>query len=72
MSRQERTGALLKKLRTEKKESQEELGIAVGVSKMAVSLYEAGARTPSDDVKIKIARHFNKPVGEIFFAEKVS
>lgn len=60
----------IKKLRTEKGETQQQLGIAIGVSTMAVSKYESGKMIPNDDNKIKIARHFDRSVEDIFFREK--
>ena len=57
----------IKKLRTEKGETQQQLGIAIGVSTMAVSKYESGKMIPNDDNKIKIARHFDRSVEDIFF-----
>lgn len=49
--------------------TQKEVADAVGVTPMAISQYESGERIPRDDVKVKIARLFNKTVDEIFFAE---
>ena len=59
----------IKKLRTEKGETQQQLGIAIGVSTMAVSKYESGKMIPNDDNKINIARHFDRSVEDIFFRE---
>lgn len=49
--------------------TQKEVADAVGVTAMAISQYEKGERIPRDDVKVKIAKLFNKTVDEIFFAE---
>lgn len=57
----------IKKLRVEKGETQQQFSEAIGVSTMAVSKYESGKMIPNDDKKIKIARHFEKSVEEIFF-----
>lgn len=47
--------------------TQKEVGDAIGVTAMAVSLYERGERVPSDDVKAALARYFNSTVETIFF-----
>jgi transcriptional regulator with XRE-family HTH domain len=52
------TGERIKQLRQEHCLTQEKFGGLIGVSKHAVSLYEASKNLPSDDVKIKIASHF--------------
>lgn len=51
-------GERLRKLRKEKRISQENLGLILGVKKSAVSLYEKGKNDPSDEIKIEIARYF--------------
>lgn len=47
--------------------TQTEVAEAVGISKSAMSMYESGERTPRDETKVKLARYYNKTVGEIFF-----
>ena len=47
----------------------EEVANAIGVSKSAIAMYEAGERVPRDPLKLKIANYYNKTVEEIFFAE---
>ncbi|MEW4368583.1 helix-turn-helix transcriptional regulator [Paenibacillus kandeliae] len=47
--------------------SQEEVTIALGISKSTWSMYENAERIPKDEIKIKIANYFNKTVQEIFF-----
>ena len=42
----------IKKLRTEKGETQQQLGIAIGVSTMAVSKYESGKIDQTSDYLI--------------------
>lgn len=64
-----RAAMRIKELRTEKGETQQQLGKAIGVSTMAVSKYESGKMIPNDDKKIKIARHFDRSVEDIFFHE---
>ena len=63
----EDAGARLKSLRLKKKETLAEVGRAVGVTAQSVQAYEAGKKTPSDSVKIKLAEHFNRTVQFIFF-----
>ncbi|HHY04497.1 MAG TPA: helix-turn-helix transcriptional regulator [Thermoanaerobacterales bacterium] len=55
----ENTGERIKQLRQEHGLTQEQFGKIVGVTKHAVSLYEASKNAPSDDIKKKIASHFN-------------
>ncbi|MCW6681563.1 helix-turn-helix transcriptional regulator [Aerococcaceae bacterium NML160702] len=50
--------------------TQKELAEKIGVSQEAVTKYEAGTRTPSDSVKVAIAKLFNQTVGKIFFANQ--
>ena len=58
-------GVRLRKLRGDR--SREEVAMAVGVTAQAISNYEIGIRTPSDDIKCKLANFFGKTVQEIFF-----
>lgn len=58
-------GARLRELRGDM--SREEVAIAVGVTSQAICNYEIGIRTPSDDIKVKLARFFGKTVQEIFY-----
>lgn len=59
----------LKALRKEKGESQAQTAEAIGITPAAYAMYETGDRTPRDPVKEKIAEHFNKSIGFIFFDE---
>lgn len=58
-------GDRLKRLRGSR--SQKEVADALGVTSMAISLYENGERIPSDDMKIRIAEYFNRSVAFIFY-----
>lgn len=58
-------GERLRTLRDTK--TQKEVGDAIGVTAMAISLYERGERVPNDDVKVALARYFNSTVEAIFF-----
>lgn len=52
-------GKNIKKLREGEKLNQKELAKALNISNTTLSQYETGQRTPSDDIKIKIAEFFN-------------
>ena len=60
-----RVGKRLRRLRG--KRTCEEVAIACGVTKAAISNYERGVRMPSDDIKKKLARYFGMSVQAIFF-----
>lgn len=47
----------------------EEVGEALGVSSMAVSLWERGERMPSDAMKVAIASYYKKSVMAIFYRD---
>ena len=49
--------------------TQEEVAKALGVTVMAVSLWERGERVPSDDIKVKIANYYKRSVSTIFFRD---
>lgn len=44
-----------------------EVGNDLNVTGMAISLWENGERTPSDDMKVKIAAYYDVSVTDIFF-----
>lgn len=46
-----------------------EVASELGVTTMAVSLWERGERTPADDMKVKIAGYYKRTVTSIFFKE---
>lgn len=52
-------GKKIKELRESEKLNQKELAKALNISNTTLSQYETGQRTPSDDIKIKIAEFFN-------------
>lgn len=64
----EEVGKRLRTLRGSR--SLEEVASALGVTPMAVSLWERGERIPSDDLKIKIAAYFKRSVTFIFFQSR--
>ena len=45
-----------------------EVAVAIGVTYSAIKMYELGSRIPKDEIKIKLAKYFNVPVGELFFS----
>lgn len=59
-------GEILKNLRGDK--TQEEIATEIGLTKSAWAMYERGERIPRDEVKVKIAKHFNTTVESIFFS----
>jgi putative transcriptional regulator len=58
----------LKDIRTARNVTQEELALAVGVSRQTIISVEKGKYTPSVSLAIKIAKHFKVPVEELFSA----
>lgn len=48
--------------------TQEEVSNALEISVSALSMYERGERIPRDNIKIRIAAYYKKPVHKIFFA----
>ena len=62
----------LKKLRNAKGETQAETALACGVTPSAYAMYETGDRMPRDEVKVKIAQHFERSVAFIFFDKAVT
>lgn len=60
-------GERLRKLRGSR--TLEEVATALNVTTMAVSLWERGERTPSDNMKVAIASYYNRTVMSIFFKD---
>lgn len=60
-------GARLKNLRGDK--PQKEVADAIGVTDMAISLYEAGERVPRDEIKVALAKFYGVTVESIFFTD---
>lgn len=46
--------------------TQADLGDAVGVTRQTIAAIEQGKYSPSLEVAFKIARHFGKPLEEVF------
>ena len=60
----------LEELRKERGISQEELGLALEVSRQTISSLENGRYNPSIILSFKIARYFGKTIEEIFIYEE--
>lgn len=56
---------ILRKLRGDKPRA--DVAKAVGITERALQSYELGDRVPSDEVKRKLAKYYNRTVGYIFF-----
>lgn len=56
----------VRELRAEQELSQGQLAKAMGVSRQTINSIETGRYTPSLPLAIALARHFSKPVEEIF------
>lgn len=52
--------------------TQAEIAKEIGVGQSTYAMYETGKRIPSDEVKIKIAKLFEKTVQEIFFMQDIT
>lgn len=59
-------GQRLRSLRGDR--TQREVAQNLDITPMAISQYEQGERIPADNIKIALARYYNKSVEEIFFA----
>jgi len=60
-------GERLQKLRGSR--TQKEVAEAVGVTPMAISLYESGERIPRDEIKVRLANYYKRTVNFIFFSD---
>ena len=60
----------LRELRTKAGETITEVADAFGVTPASISAYELGTRTPSDPIKFKLAEHYHRTVGFIFFTDR--
>lgn len=61
-------GEILRELRGNK--TQEQISEELNVTKSSWAMYERNERVPRDEVKVRIARYFNKSVQEIFFCDQ--
>lgn len=60
----------IKELRKECGVTQEDLAVAVGVTRQTIISLENGKYTASLQLAFKIAKHFNKAIEEIFIFEE--
>lgn len=65
-----RLGNRLKVARAEKSLSQEQLALLAGVTRQTISSIETGQYNPSTMLALLLARHLEKPIGELFFLEE--
>lgn len=49
--------------------SQEEVAAALGIRQSTLAMYESGARTPRDEIKLALARYYGCSVERLFFSE---
>lgn len=56
--------------RKQAQEKQEELASHVGVSRQTIISIEKGKYNPSITLAFKIAKHFDKPIEEVFIYEE--
>ena len=66
MGEQRTIGTILRGLRGSKR--QEKSASELGITKSAWAMYERNERIPRDEIKVRIAHHFNTTVQEIFYA----
>ena len=60
-----RIGERLRQLRGDK--TIEEVAEDLKISGSAIGMYERGCRVPRDDIKVQLARYYEKSVQELFF-----
>ncbi len=54
-------------IRLRGKKTQAEVAELIGIGQSTYAMYETGKRTPSDEVKIRIAKLYKRTVQSIFF-----
>lgn len=64
-------GIRLRTLRISIPLSSDEVSVAIGVSRSAIQMYEAGKRLPKDTIKAKLASFYGLTVEELFFSPKM-
>lgn len=47
--------------------TQEQVAKDLGISQSALASYETGQRVPRDEIKVKLAKYYNRSVGFLFF-----
>ncbi len=58
-------GTILRELRADR--PRKEVAAAIRVSYAALQMYENNRRVPRDEIKVRIADYYHKPVGDIFY-----
>ena len=66
------SGEKLKALREARGQTKRYVAKQTALSYTNICSYEYGIRRPSDDAKIKLAKHFGVSVEEIFFADEIT
>jgi len=56
--------------RAERRLSQQELADAIGVTRATINAIEGGGYNPSLELAFRIARHFGKPLEDVFFVQE--
>jgi transcriptional regulator with XRE-family HTH domain len=67
-----KTGAFIKKLRNEKKLTQEQFAEQFGVSRRTVSRWETGTNMPDLDILVEMSDYFNVDLRELLDGERRS
>lgn len=66
------TNNCLRKVRLSHEETQENLAVAVNTTRQTIISIEKGyVKRPSDELMVAIAKHYQMPIGEIFFTPLV-
>ena len=58
--------------RKAKRESQAQAANAIGIAQSMLAMMETGDRNGSDKTKRKVAKHYGKSVGELFFGDTIT
>lgn len=64
------SGRVLRNLREQTGKTISEVASDLNISYQAMQAYEAGTRLPRYEVKIRIAKYYDRRVGFIFFNEQ--
>ena len=53
-------------------ESRQSVCDAIGISRSALQMYETGKRIPRDSIKIRLARHYQTTVQDLFYPDSAT
>lgn len=53
-------------------ESRQSVCDAIGISRSALQMYETGKRIPRDSIKIRLARHYQTTVQDLFYPDNAT